>query len=587
MVDIYFPEVNKSSDHVSGFFDRSPARTSDVLYEEAASQFRFGYDALSAIATNIAPSGDFFTAEEWRASKYFREGVEISESGVYESVAESLATASDRRFRRDLTLSNARRGFGLGAARFGASMVGAIGDPLNIGLSILAPVALGYSAAARAASASVQAGVRARAGVTAGRVAAGAGEATVGALAFEPIALIGADLQQDPDYGLFDSFVNLTAGAILGGAVGGIAGKFKDRRTAALETASVISRSDPQTVLESLRVAIAQTEQGLPVRVDAIQNADPNIGPAARAEAEVKKKRAETRKVNFVTPKADEVPDLLKRAYLIDPATKTTKTPKTLTQFVKDNGRIATESILQGELKSRLDQGSFGVRASRAKGGIDIDEMALRAQEAGYFEVGPDVERITPEQLVGALEADGGFGNKVFSRLDDDVQAYEDAVAYDEIAYTLNIDPRGMTDAEFLQEIEIRANALTQEEALQNEVSKGPGISKQEFDDEIARVQAALLEQGDLEEFVSAAEEMAEFGQAYDGRVSSQDARIVAADRDIQELQTQITALRANNLLTDEEIAGIAEYDELINRADEYQSIVEAGAACVINRRNG
>ena len=587
MVDIYFPETNKSSDHVSSFFDRSPARTSDVLFEEAASQFRFGFDALSAIATNIAPSGDFLTADEWRASKYFREGVEIAENGVYESVAESLAAANDRRFRRDLTLSNARRGFGLGLARFGASMVGAVGDPLNIGLSVLAPVALGYSAAARAASVSVQAGVRAKAGVTAGRVAAGAGEATVGALAFEPIALIGAELQQDPDYGLFDSFVNLTAGAILGGAVGGIAGKFKDKRTAALETASVISRSDPQTVLESLRVAIAQTQEGLPVRVDAIQDTDPNIGPAMRAEAEIKRKRAETRKVNFVTPKADEVPDVLKRAYIIDKNTKTTKTPKTLTQFVKDNGRIATESVMQGELKSRLDSGSFGVRASRAKGGIDIDEMALRAQEAGYFELNVEVDRVTPEQLVDALEADGGFGNKVFSRFDDDVKAYEDAVAYDEIAYTLNIDPRGMTDAEFLQEIEIRTNALTQEEALQNEISKGPGISKQEFDDEVARVQAALLEQGDLEEFVSATEEMAQLSQAYDNRVLTQDSRIVGMDKDIEELQTQVTALRANDLLTDEEIASIAEFDELINRADEYKSITEAGAACVINRPNG
>ena len=587
MVDIYFPEINKSSDHVSNFFDRAPARTSDVLYEEAASQFRFGYDALSAIATNIAPSGDFLTAEEWRSSKYYREGVEISEDGVYESVAESLATASDRRFRRDLTLSNAKRGFGMGVARFGASMVGAIGDPLNIGLSVLAPVALGYSAAARAASASVQAGVRARAGVTAGRVAAGAGEATVGALAFEPIALIGAEFQQDPDYGLFDSFVNLTAGAILGGAVGGIAGKFKDRRTAALETASVISRSDPQTVLESIRVSIAQMSDGLPVRVDALQNADPNIGPAAKAEAEVKRKRAQTRKANVVNPKPDELPDLLKRAHVIDKNTKTTKTPKTLTQFVKENGRIATESVLQGDLKSRLDQGAFGVRASRAKGGIDIEDMALKAQEAGYFELDVEVDRITPQQLVEALEEDGGFGNKIFSRFDDDVQAYEDAVAYDEIAYTLDIDPRGMTDGEFLQEIETRTNALTQEEALQNEISKGPGISKQEFDDEIARVQAALLEQGDLEEFVSAAEEMAQLSQSYDKRVLTQDSRVAAANKDIEELQSQLNALRANDLLTDEELASVAEYDDLINRADEYQSIVEAGAACVINRPNG
>ena len=80
---------------------------------------------------------------------------------------------------------------------------------------------------------------------------------------------------------------------------------------------------------------------------------------------------------------------------------------------------------------------------------------------------------------------------------------------------------------------------------------------------------------------------MAQLSQSYDKRVLTQDSRVAAANKDIEELQSQLNALRANDLLTDDELASVAEYDDLINRADEYQSIVEAGAACVINRPNG
>lgn len=582
MVDIFYPEINKSADHVGSFFERSPAKTSSVLYEEISSQARFGIDGLSAIFTNVAPSGDFMTAEEWRNSKYFREAVKIPEKGVYESVAESLANSYDRRFRRDLTLNNARKGFGLGAARFGASIVGSVLDPVNVGLALVAPLALGYSASARAASAAVQAGVRARAGVTAARVVAGAGEATVGAVAFEPVALIGSKLQQDPDYGLYDSFINLTAGGILGGAVGGITGKFKNRRTAALEVAEVISRSRPETVIESMRVATAQLSEGLPVRVDAIQNTDPKVSPALKAEAEVKRKRNQERTGNITRPKPDEVPPLLKRAYLMDKNTKTTKTPKTLTQFVKEKGRISTESVMRGELKSRLDSGAFGVRASKEKGGVDIEDMALMAQEAGYFDRPLELGRVTPEELVDALEIDSGFGGKIFSRFDPDVEEFEAAIAYDDMATALGIDPRGMTDEELLEEIDFRQSALTEQEALEIEASKGPGITKDELDTQIAEVQNYYEQQGDLEVFPSAREEMEALSNDYNNRVSTEDSRVRMADKDLDTLQLEINMLRDNGLITDEEIAAVLEYDELVRQSDEIGDIARSGAFCVL-----
>ena len=56
-------------------------------------------------------------------------------------------------------------------------------------------------------------------------------------------------------------------------------------------------------------------------------------------------------------------------------------------------------------------------------------------------------------------------------------------------------------------------------------------------------------------------------------------------DDDLELLERKANALRVNNIISEEELAELAEYDALIARVDELQPVIESGAACVIKRR--
>ena len=204
MVDIYYPSPSTSTAHVRNYFLNTPAASSHVLGVEFASSMRAGSDAFGAIGTYIYSKlydDNFLTVDQWKESEYFREGVDVGEEGVAESTAQSLAAAYDRRIAKDLVLSRAKSGLGL--ARFGTQIVGSVLDPVNIGSAFLAPAAVGLNAAARTAAIKTVSGITSRYGMTAGRVAAGAGEATIGAAMVEPIMFAGEQLQQNP-YTLYD-----------------------------------------------------------------------------------------------------------------------------------------------------------------------------------------------------------------------------------------------------------------------------------------------------------------------------------------------------------------------------------------------
>ena len=578
MVDIFYPEINISTRHVGDYFTNTPASTSSVFFKDFEEGRTFSSDSLGFIAGRLRSEftdDTFISAEEYRASKYFREGLNVPQDGIKLSVAESLANSFDERFRRNLTLSRAKGGFGIAAGRFGAGVVGSLFDPVNIGAAFLGPVAFGLNGTLRAAAIRATTGITQKYGVTTGRIVSGAGEGALASLAVEPINLAGRRIQQDPEYGAFDAFVNITAGSILGGTVTGVGGKFSD----------TFRRASPETVKQSLRASIAQLSEGVPVRVDAIVDADPVVGPAQRARAKVIDAVRSVNKREVKQPKPNEVPPSLKRAYVLNPKTKETKLPLTITQFVKNKGKIDTGSVLQGELKSRLDQGSFGVRK---KGGLGIDDMALAAQEEGFFPDLPDsyVRRVTPEELVDALERDSGFGDKVFSAIDEDAQEYFAAIQLDEEVDELGINPKGMTDEELFAEIELRRNALTEEETLQLERSKGPGISREQLDEEIARVQEQFEQSGDLEEFFHPQEEIDMLAKAYDTRLRTENSRVASFDKDIEVLEKQVQALRGNQIVSEEEFAEFAEWDEIIANADEMESVVEATAYCVMRNLN-
>lgn len=110
-------------------------------------------------------------------------------------------------------------GFYTGGAKLGTSLAVSLADPINIASAFIPVVG-----EARFAS------LVARQGLTKARGIRGVVEGAVGAAAVEPIVLTAATAEQ-ADYGLMDSFLNVTFGSIIGGGLHIGAGALKDFRT--------------------------------------------------------------------------------------------------------------------------------------------------------------------------------------------------------------------------------------------------------------------------------------------------------------------------------------------------------------------
>lgn len=562
MTEIYFPSVNKDTSHVGRYFRDTPASSASVLYQEFITAQQFGSEAISSVGGYLHSQlfdETNLTAEEYRASRYFREGLSVPEGGIKESVASALAEAHDRRFKRNLVLSRAKSGMGLSSARFGAGIVGSVLDPVNVGVAIMAPVAVGMYAPARAAAIRATSGITQRYGITAGRVSAGAGEAALGGVLFEAaVAYPGTRIQQDPEYGLFDAFLNVTVGSVLGGAVTGIGGKFSD----------VFRRANPETVHQAMQTATSQIVEGIPVRVDAVLDADPTISPSLRAETAIKRTQREVEALFVPRPKSNELPPLLKAI---------NNKPQTLFGFIKKQGGIDPKSSGAAEIKQKLDTATFNVMR---KNGQTVEAMAELAQQEGYFPGRVDTydDKVSIDDLVDAIEAGR------FSDIDPLATAKQEAEDLYEQVLEFGIDPKGLTDEELLDELTVRQGALTEAEALELERSQGPGVTREQLDVEIGITQDLYERGAGLVDYEGVQVEMQTLAKEFDKRVETEDSRITSIDKELALLQREVQAMRANDLLSEQELLDLREWDEVIRRADEIQPIAEAGAYCVLGR---
>lgn len=525
MMEGIFPEISDDASHVRSYFRNTPSPLSSVLHQEFVSAANFGPEAIASLGAFVRSElfdDDLLTPDEYRASEFYRDGINISPDGVKRSMAESLAAAHDRRLKRDLVLDRARQGFGISAMRFGAGIVGSVLDPVNVGVSIFAPVAVGLNATARATAIKATSGITQKYGVTAGRVAAGAGEAAIGATAIEPILYAGTRIQQDPDYDLFDSFVNVTIGAILGGTITGVGGKFSD----------VLRRADPETNVQAMQVATSQVAEGMPVRVDAIFDADMAVSPQFRAEGLVKRTRQEIDELIVKPPRTNELPPSLKAK---------NKTPTTLRGFIQKKGKIDPKSIGVAELKQDLDAGGFSLLK---KNGLPVQRMIEAAQEEGYFPAKVDMyeDEVTLEEFLEAVK------QNPYSSID---SVAADKVAADDLyeqVMDLGINPKGMTDEELFEEIARRQDALTEAEAAAIDEAMGPGITQEQLDAEIAYTQQMYESGAGLSEFEPYADELTSLSKDLDARLASEPSAVKAMDDDIDLLERKFEALRMNTM---------------------------------------
>ena len=122
---------------------------------------------------------------------------------------------------------------------------------------------------ARAGSAAARVGVRARVGAV---------EGAAGAVLVEPIVL-GATSQEQADYGLMDSFLNVTLGTVMGGALhvgaGGIADAVRRNRPwqtarSVDERGRMIDALPEEARIAAIRTAVAQAVDGRRVDVEPI-----------------------------------------------------------------------------------------------------------------------------------------------------------------------------------------------------------------------------------------------------------------------------------------------------------------------------
>tara|TARA_R110000850_G_scaffold35596_10_gene94772 strand:+ start:499 stop:1704 length:1206 start_codon:yes stop_codon:yes gene_type:complete len=142
------------------------------------------------------------------------------EEDEYQSVVDIMVEEKNLERARQDIINRGPQGVGTGVAKFGVGLGVSMLDPINLASAFI-PV----FGQARFAS------LVARQGFTKARVVRGAVEGAVGAALVEPlIGYAASELQAD--YGLADSFLNVTFGSILGGGLHFGGGKLKDIYTA-------------------------------------------------------------------------------------------------------------------------------------------------------------------------------------------------------------------------------------------------------------------------------------------------------------------------------------------------------------------
>ena len=138
------------------------------------------------------------------------------EEDEYQSVVDIMVQEKEAELERQSIMARGPQGLGVGIAKFGVGLGVSMLDPINVASAFI-PV-VGQARMAQ---------MVAQQGFTKARFARGVKEGAVGAAVVEPVVAWAANELQ-ADYGLADSFLNITFGSILGGGLHIGAGKLKD-----------------------------------------------------------------------------------------------------------------------------------------------------------------------------------------------------------------------------------------------------------------------------------------------------------------------------------------------------------------------
>ncbi len=584
MVDFYVPEQQYDQSAFDSYFDISKAGTLDVL--GATLDETLYYNPLSALNRTFdqylgpGANGKRLSTDEYRDSQYYREGIEVDENGITEGLAKLFAERHDRRANFRFTLNRSRGGFGLGAAQFGTMLAGSVLDPLNIASAFIPAVGQ-----ARMAT------MAARFGKSGSRLMAGAIDGAVGAVAIEPFVIGQAYLEQDADYGLMDSFLNVTFGSILGGGLHVGFGKISDRIEKSAVSQEALARAVAQAVTDQPITAgrlVEQQEAALDA--DIIAKANERLAKDRTVRAVERRFDPKTGDmIEESVTRVEEPPTQARRKGKSRPPQLRVKEPKTLIQWIRANGGIDPESQGATDLKEVIPAAKAGkFYVSAAKGGKSVDDMLTAAREEGYLpsEIEGVPDEIGINDLIDAVREDKA-GNKQYSAADQEaVDEFRAAQETIDFLDRRGIDPTGMTD----QELD---RVIADSELL--EYNQNASVGEVRRDVEPSSLEGSpLTQQESLNAQNEAQIQNYNLGVDADQKAKLDEMDEAGMDLTIQEfqetvdeialLEQDIETLRADIDIPADMDEDIRIADEAMRRASDYMEEAARTAAVCVNR---
>ena len=574
MTGIYLPEAQDDKLARDQFLNYSVSDNLDVL--GATLEETFYYNPFVSLSRQMVLKhqqkiGNKLGKDEWSASDYYRDGLTYPEQGLTEGAAKAIAESYDQRQERKEIFSRAQGGVGMGIAKFGVSLVGSMLDPLNIASAFVPGAAIRTFVNARRAMKAGESIKTTRllqeslfkSGQTGKRVAFGAGEGMAGAALVEPIILSTAEAEQDKDYTILDSFLNVTIGGILGGGLHAVGGKISDR----------MLKAKQETVELAARTAISQKVRGQSVEVNPILDADGNI-----VQRKFDPNNDEPQIVNFADERSvARTLDDIDNEFKLDIKAKGVKLPDIISPKIKEPKRFSTwvkerkinsKDRMIKDLEQELDKYSFNFKKNDAD---SIDVLARDATEAGYF-----VDEPTESDFISALRDDIS-GNKRYSEYDADaVQTFMQAKELRRYADENGINYKGVSDEDFMASIKQDDQFNAYYEEMKGRTDVEDGLSTEDFNLAMQEQYSAKNEYDeaiDPEAFV-----------LFDGpEKTSRDLDLKELDVEEQQLLNEVSHLQKSDLITEADAEEIRIANQDVERAEtSFGNAAEAAARCLV-----
>lgn len=573
MVDVYIPEQKYDKNLNDQYFDFAKAGTLDVLGSTLDETLYYNpLNALGRLADQKlgkGREGGMLTKDEWASSEYFREDIEVGDEGIKEGLASLLANRHDERSAFGTTLSRSRGGLGLGAAQFGVAIAGSFLDPLNVASAFIPSVAVARSAT-----------MAARFGKRGNRFMTGVVDGAIGAAVIEPLVISAAVAEQDRDYGLMDSFLNVAVGSALGGGLHWGAGKISDR----------INRLPPETRDQAQRISLGQAAMDEDINVTSLTDDVERVNIAKGEEQSGKKivynSEGVARAVDIVNIDKDgtiTIRDVDGKEKVLDASDVRGKSPFDEDYEVEDigTGEIVPLSTISDEFlnatvkefNARID--NLQPYAGKPKSEIESDAIKIDKLKADKKAVEIELDRRAGKVIERPTDPD------LKKALADDVEKFkkeiDDIKAKAEKREDKNITSEEQTKiAELQEKITARQTQLQEASDL---VSADQGVltvQQKENAADSASIQGDAL--GRLAEHKEAVQEI----EADTPVMEEIDPAEIETENLL--IEEDLNSPEYQDILPDDMKQDIAATRVLDEKASKYEELSRAGAACLLRR---